>query len=92
MIRSDFQQCMESVSLFNRYTVTDNYWLIYEAATVNINIMWGIILSHWVNLKLAFRLLYIPSVLNEWSITCECQSNNDTHEPKVTFESGLNTS
>ena len=31
MIRADFQQGMESVSLFEMNTVTENYWLIYVA-------------------------------------------------------------
>ena len=34
MIRADFQQGMESVSSFKMNTVTENYWLIYAAATV----------------------------------------------------------
>ena len=33
MVRADFQG-MKSVSLFNMNTVTENYWLIYAAATV----------------------------------------------------------
>ena len=34
MIRADFQQGMESVSEFKMNTVTENYRLIYAAATV----------------------------------------------------------
>ena len=41
--RVDFQQGMESLSLFKMNTVTQNYWLIYAAATV---IVWGINFSH----------------------------------------------
>ena len=33
-IRTDFQQGMESVSSFKINTVTENYWLIYAAASV----------------------------------------------------------
>ena len=33
-IRADFQQGMESVSLFKVNTVTENDWLIYVAALV----------------------------------------------------------
>ena len=33
MIRADFQQDMESVSYFTMNIVTENYWLIYAAAT-----------------------------------------------------------
>ena len=32
--RADFQQGMESVTLFKMNTVTENHWLIYAAATV----------------------------------------------------------
>ena len=49
MISANFQQGMELVSCL-RWTLTENYWLIYAAA-----IMWDIIFSHWVNLKLALR-------------------------------------
>ena len=34
MIRADFQQGMELVSQFKVNTMTDNYWLMYAAATV----------------------------------------------------------
>ena len=34
MIRADFQQDMESVSKFEKNTVTEIYWLISAAATV----------------------------------------------------------
>ena len=34
MIRADFQQGIESMSLYKMNTVTENYWLIYAAATV----------------------------------------------------------
>ena len=33
-MRADFQQGMESVSKFKMNTVTENYWLIYAAATI----------------------------------------------------------
>ena len=47
MIRADFQQGMELVSLFKMNTVTENYWLIYATAMD--------LISHCVNLKLALR-------------------------------------
>ena len=34
MIRAHFRQGMESMSSFKINTVTENYWLIYAAATV----------------------------------------------------------
>ena len=33
-ITADLQQGMESVSQFKMNTVTENYWLVYAAATV----------------------------------------------------------
>ena len=39
-IRADFQQGMESVSFFKMNTVTENYWLIYAAATI----IWCVVL------------------------------------------------
>ena len=50
-IRADLQQGMESVSYFKTNTVTENYWLIYAAATVIWPYHVGIIFSHRVNLK-----------------------------------------
>ena len=39
-----------------RNTTTENDWLIYAAATVIWpNIMWDILYSPWMNLKLALR-------------------------------------
>ena len=65
MIRADFQQGMESVSEFKMNAVTENYWLVYAAATVIWPYHVGIIFSHWVNLKLAlwFHALLIVTIL-----------------------------
>ena len=54
-IRADFQQAWNRCSSFKMNTVTENYWLIYAAATVIWSYHVGIIFSHWVNLKLALR-------------------------------------
>ena len=40
-IRADFQQGMESMSSFKINTVTENYWLIYAAATVIMTLSVG---------------------------------------------------
>ena len=43
MIRADFQQGMESVLLFKMNKATENYWLIYAAATVihvYVGVLW----------------------------------------------------
>ena len=39
MIRANFQQGMESVSSFKLNTVTDNYLLIYVAATAIMTLL-----------------------------------------------------
>ena len=74
MTRTDFQQGMELVPLFKMNTVTENYWLIYAAATAAtaatvIIMTWscgGIIFSHRVNLILALRFhaLLIVTILS----------------------------
>ena len=65
-IRADFQQGMESVSLFKINTVTENYWLIYGAATVIWPYHVGLYFSHWVNLKLTlqFHALLLMMILS----------------------------
>ena len=45
MIKADFQQDMESVSKFKMKTVTENYWLIYAAATVIMTLSCGVLFS-----------------------------------------------
>ena len=39
MIRADFQQGMETMSMLKMNIVTESYWLIYAAATDDF-IMW----------------------------------------------------
>ena len=40
-----FQQDMESVSLLKMNTMTQNYWLIYAAAMVNMTLSCGVLFS-----------------------------------------------
>ena len=47
--RADFEQGMESVSLFKMNTATEYYWLIYAATIIYDLIKWGIIYSQWKN-------------------------------------------
>ena len=39
MIRTDFQQGIESVSYFKMNTVTENYWLIFAATTYDLGVL-----------------------------------------------------
>ena len=43
MIRADFQQGMESESLFMMNTVTENYWFIYAFMVIWLYHVWGLL-------------------------------------------------